>query len=177
MAGRTLTTDRSPRPANKSLAHTLPYESFVGAVIGGFFNLKGLVRTEASYEVYAAEFIPNSDDRFIAKAYSLRGISGKERNIRVKDLKRNAHKASLVGSLEQRRKKWLDFHSSSIAKTEIPEQYQPTWQSRSDYECTFPTLTKEQPLHLCNSKSENTFQILCVLPKKYIQYFSIWCES
>jgi hypothetical protein len=86
---------------------TIPYENFIGAILGSCFRLFGLLRNESHGDVYAAEDLGLSSHRYEAKAYILRGITSKLYDYRVRNLKRLSAKSSFVYSLDQNGRKFI----------------------------------------------------------------------
>ncbi|MCJ1396355.1 hypothetical protein MMC18_009245 [Xylographa bjoerkii] len=70
--------------------------------------LLGLLRHEPHADLYAAEHL-SEQIQLTVKAYLIRGVSKKDREYRVRNLKRLTDKPSFVGSLEQSGRKWLIF--------------------------------------------------------------------
>ncbi|KAL9044686.1 MAG: hypothetical protein Q9214_002194 [Letrouitia sp. 1 TL-2023] len=126
---------------------TVPYESHIGAFIGNRYVLRSLVDKKPCCEIYDVHvhdaFSFNTNMHLIAKAYSIRGTKGRERDARVKNLKRNITKPSLVDMIDQNGKKWLFFRNSSYSVIEknvrraVPED----WLGQEKYHLHFPGLS------------------------------------
>ena len=99
------------RPAN----HLIPYESFIGSHLGRSFRLIGLVSCERHYDLYNVECLYDPNRQYEARAYQLRGIVAKEREKRVRSLRRCSANPCVVGKLEQGGKKWVVSQSASGA--------------------------------------------------------------
>ena len=142
---------RASNAQTNSLNHLIPYEAFIDAIIGCCFRLKGLLRTELHYEVYAAESISDRNQKFEARAYSLRGLTPRERNYRVRNLGRASGHPSCIASLDQVGKKWLVFACcqdgllSSPPKSHDPFYSTGEGYGRDDYESAFPSLDTCKP--------------------------------
>lgn len=123
---------------------TVPYESHVGAIIGNRYVLRGLVDTKPCYEIYDVHdaFSLGDDMYLIAKAYSIRGTKGRERDARVKNLKRNTAKPTRVDMIDQNGKKWLFFPNSSCSIIASNTQAVPGyWLGEKEYHLHFPSLS------------------------------------
>ncbi len=136
----------APNAKTNSLNHLIPYEAFIDAILGGCLRLKGLLRTESHYEVYAAESLSDRNQKFEVRAYILRGLAPRERNYRIRNLKRASAHSSFIASLDQVGKKWLVFAccqdrlSSSPPKNHEPFCSTGEIYEREDDESAFPTL-------------------------------------
>ncbi|MCJ1409776.1 hypothetical protein MMC19_003859 [Ptychographa xylographoides] len=121
-------------------------------MLGHSIRLLVLLRHELHGDVYAAEYLFEQVDLTV-KAYLIRGVSKKDREYRVRNLKRLADKPSFVGSLEQSGRKWL------ISFREPPENPKPALRYRGPdrrnwtrYAAEFPSLAqayrpKDLPAH------------------------------
>ncbi|KAI4209660.1 MAG: hypothetical protein LQ351_007414 [Letrouitia transgressa] len=121
----------------------VPYESYNGAIIGNRYVLRMLVNTKPCCEIYDVHdgFSSNNGMHLIAKAYSICGTKGKERDARVKNLKRNTKKPNLVDVIDQNGKKWLFFPYSSCSIIKSNTQGVPVdWLREGEYNLHFPSL-------------------------------------
>ena len=124
-----------------SSALAIPYESHIGAIIGNRFVLRSFVRSEACYDVHTAEGF-DSDMKYIAKVYSISGKKGKERESRLRNLKRNVAKASCVASIDQNQRKWVFFPMSLDRNSQSDPSADPwAWHGRQQYQRHFPILS------------------------------------
>ncbi|KAF7506732.1 hypothetical protein GJ744_011456 [Endocarpon pusillum] len=137
-----------------SRTFTIPYESHIGAIIAGYFVLRGFIRAEPCYDVHAAKGF-NTDMKYIAKAYSISGQKGKVREYRLKNLKRNVAKASCVASIDQNKIKWVFFPMSSDPNTQINTSSDP-WalHGKQQYQRHFPSLS---PCCIASSAEKQPF--------------------
>ncbi|KAL9607857.1 MAG: hypothetical protein Q9167_007271 [Letrouitia subvulpina] len=139
----------------------IPYESHIGAVIGNRYVLRSLVDAKPCYDIYDADdaLSFNKDRKLIAKAYKICGTKGKERDARVKNLKRNTAKQSLIDMIDQNGKKWLFFPDSSCQVIDNNTWISPRdWHGEEKYQLHFPTLN---PCHRILSAPEARY------PKSY----------
>ena len=121
-------------------ALSIPYESRIGAIVGGRFVLQGLMSTRLCYDIHAATDVC-TDMVYTAKAYSIRGTKGNERKYRIASLKRNASKASCIASADQGGRKWLFFSGGieHVVQTGILNDV-PTRYGEEEYQHHFPIL-------------------------------------
>jgi hypothetical protein len=95
----------SNQPKSISSNLLVPYENFVGAILGSSFRLLGFLRSENHGDIYAAEdLIPlkiGAYSRYETKAYLLRGIDPKLHGYRVRNLRKLKAETSFVTSIEQ----------------------------------------------------------------------------
>jgi hypothetical protein len=82
-------------------ALTIPYDNYIGAVLGARYRLKGLLRHENHGDVFAAEDICYRGDRYEVKAYVLHNLPEKLYHYRTRNLKKLTAKPSFVCSLDQ----------------------------------------------------------------------------
>ena len=73
----------------------------MGARLGEWFQLKGLICTEACYELYAVETLLDTRQTYEARAYAFQGLKNKERNFRIRNFKRCTANSFFVQSIEQ----------------------------------------------------------------------------
>ncbi|KAL8789351.1 MAG: hypothetical protein Q9195_006878 [Heterodermia aff. obscurata] len=130
--------------SNKSAADALciPYESRIGAIVGGRFVLRGLITTKPCYDVHAATDV-RSDVVYTAKAYGIRGTKGNERKYRLANLKRNASKASCIASVDQGGRKWLFFSDvieQVVEAGSLNDVF--AWYGKEQYQHHFPVLSE-----------------------------------
>jgi hypothetical protein len=85
----------------------LPYENFVGAVIGASFRILKFLRSENHGDVYAVEDLSPTANRYEAKAYTLRGLPERTRNYRVRNLKKLTSKPSFICTFDQQGRKFV----------------------------------------------------------------------
>jgi hypothetical protein len=85
----------------------LPHENFIGAILGGAFQIVKFLRSENHGDVYAVEDLSSTAIRYEAKAYILRGIPRRTRDYRVRNLKKLASKPSFICSFDQLGKKFV----------------------------------------------------------------------
>ena len=152
-----------------SLVLSIPYESHIGAIVGGRFILRGLISTKTCYDVHTANDLC-TETVYTAKVYSIRGTKGKERKYRLTSLKRNASKASFIASLDQGGRKWLFFAGAIEHAAETgcsndafawygEEQYQhhfPVFSSRCTIAYTSPRKSYASCLQAALSESKET---------------------
>ena len=141
------------RSQNRSLAHLINYENYQGAFLGQYLRLQGLIRSETHCDVHKATSIFNEGEIYEARAYTLRGVSSKERMYRVRNLKKRAAQPSFLGSLEQGGRKWLVFSGGFSdlrpVSPELPEKGGKAWRDRIDFERSFPRLPRGIDPPLC----------------------------
>ncbi len=139
---------------NNSLNHLIPYESFIDTILGGCLRLKGFLRTEPHYEVYAAESLSDASQNYEVRAYNLRGLSLKVRNYTIRNLKRASARSSCIGSLEQGGKKWVIFADARPDLVPEPSRDSgPLRCTKEEYDCVFPVLEPRRPY---NSETPET---------------------
>lgn len=85
----------------------IPYENFMGAILGSSFRFLGLDRSENHGDVYLLEGLNHSDNKYEAKAYILHGIPQKLYKYRIRNLKRLAGNCSFVCSVDQQGRKFV----------------------------------------------------------------------
>jgi hypothetical protein len=85
----------------------LPYENFVGAVIGASFRIMKFLRSENHGDVYSVEDLSSTTTRYEAKAYTLRGVPEQVRDYRVRNLKKLTSKPSFICSFDQHGMKFV----------------------------------------------------------------------
>ena len=90
---------------------TVPYASYIGAIVNSQFVLRGFLDVKACYDVHAAKDL-HTGKQCTASVYTISGTKGKERGSRLRNFKRNAAKASCIASVDQNRKKGLFFPAS-----------------------------------------------------------------
>ena len=124
-------------------ALSIPYESRIGAVVGGHFVLRGLISTKLCYDVHAVTDVC-TDMVYTAKAYRIRGTKGNERKYRLISLKRNALKTSCIGSVDQGGRKWLFFSGGieRFVETGSPNDVS-AWYGEEKYQYHFPALSPQ----------------------------------
>jgi hypothetical protein len=86
---------------------TIPYENFIGAILGASFRFLALERSENHGDVYLVEELNHSDNKYEAKAYLLHGIPKKLYDYRIRNLKKLARKPSFACSINQYGKKFI----------------------------------------------------------------------
>ena len=137
-----------------SSALTVSYESYIGAIIGGRFVLRGLVDAKACYDVHTAEDLYTRVE-YIAKAYTISGVKGKERDPRIKNLKRNVSKTSCVAVIDENRRKWVFFSPSLHSNVESETVSDPlSWLEEQQYRRNFPSLS---PCGITRPTRQRTF--------------------
>ncbi|MDI1486614.1 MAG: hypothetical protein OHK93_005846 [Ramalina farinacea] len=123
---------------------TVPYESHIGAILGSQFRTSAFIRSEACYDVYALEDLFQRQDCF-AKAYTLRGTKGKERDARLKNLKRGSNNTSRMASIDQNGRKWLVFSGNTESSRGKYISLDPlAWRGNEDYQTHFPGIDRRQ---------------------------------
>jgi hypothetical protein len=85
----------------------LPYESFIGAILGGAFRILKFLRSENHGDVYAVEDLSSTAIRYEAKAYILRDVPRRTRDYRVRNLKKLASQPSFICSFDQLGRKFV----------------------------------------------------------------------
>lgn len=102
-----------PRSQNKIVENSISdpdiretANDFTYQTIGNRFVLKKLIKVTASYDLYSAKRI-RTDEEVFAKAYSLSQKTGKQREARVKNLKRNLKKPSCLACVDEQGRKWI----------------------------------------------------------------------
>lgn len=121
---------------------TVPYESHIGAILGSQFRTSAFIRSEACYDVYALEDLFQRQDCF-AKAYTLRGTKGKERDARLKNLKRGSNNTSRMASIDQNGRKWLVFSGNTESSRGKYISLDPlAWRGNEDYQTHFPGIDR-----------------------------------
>ena len=117
---------------------TVPYESHIGAILGSQFRISAFIRSEACYDIYALGDLFQKQDCF-AKAYTIRGTKGKERDARLKNLKRSTNNACLMASIDQNGQKWLVFSGKLDTGNDKDVSLEPLALCRGkDYQLHFP---------------------------------------
>jgi hypothetical protein len=104
----------------------LPYENFIGAILGGAFRILKFLRSENQGDVYAIEDLSSTAIRYEAKAYILRGVPRRTRDYRVRNLKKLASKPSFICSFDQLGRKFV------INRLEEKEELPETWSHASN---------------------------------------------
>ena len=140
---------------NNSLNHLIPYESFIDTILGGCIRLKGLLRTQPHYEVYAAESLSDVNQNFAGRAYILRGLSLRLRNYRIRNLNRAEARSSWIGSLEQGGQRWLVFADARVEL--VPEPFRdggPLWCTEEEFDRAFAVLEPRRPYNSENVEEE-----------------------
>ena len=131
--------------------------SYLPRPLNAYLLVISLLDMKPCYEQYAICSLSDNSLRYRANAYTLRGISTKDRSYRVRSLKRSALKSSFLGSLEAEGRKWLIFDDNDIRDDNqegIEQNCDLLWRNPSEYEQMFPMLdTRElllsfQPLSL-----------------------------
>ena len=122
-------------------ALSIPYESRIGAIVGGRFVLRGLISTKLCYDVHAATDVC-TDMVYTAKAYSIRGTKGNQRKYRLMSIKRNASKATCVASIDHCGRKWLFFSggTENLVDTGSTDDAS-AWYGEEQYQHHFPVLS------------------------------------
>jgi hypothetical protein len=85
----------------------LPYENFIGAVLGGAFRILKFLRSENHSDVYAVEDLSSTVIRYEAKAYILRGVPRRTRDYCVRNLKKLASEPTFICSFDQLGRKFV----------------------------------------------------------------------
>ena len=85
----------------------LPYENFIGAILGGTFRILKFLRSENHSDVYAVEDLSSTNIRYEAKAYVLRGVPQRTRDYRIRNLKKLASKPTFIYSFDQLGRKFV----------------------------------------------------------------------
>lgn len=117
---------------------TVPYESHIGAIIGSQFRMSAFIRSEACYDFYAVKDLFH-EEYCLAKAYTVRGTKGKERDARLKNLKRSSNNACLMASIDQNGRKWLVFSNSLDLGRDKDTSLNPlAWRGEKEYKLHFP---------------------------------------
>ena len=119
---------------------TVPYASYIGAIISSQFVLRGFLDAKACYDVHAAKNL-HTGIQYTARVYTISGTKGKDRDSRLKNLKRNAAKASCIAYVDQDRRKWLLFPAPSCPDGESANSsIALPWQGEQQYKRQFPSL-------------------------------------
>ena len=140
---------------SNSVEHLLAYESFTDTILGTCLRLKRLVRTKSHYGVYYAESLSDGNQEYEVRAYNLRRLSVKERNYKIRNLKRASARSSCIGSLDQGGKRWLVFTDTRLELTPEPvRDYGPLWRTKEEYDRAFPVLEPQNPYNSDNSEDE-----------------------
>ena len=66
----------------------IPYENYIGAILGGQFRLGPLIKQDADADCYSAESLRMPGIKFYAKAYVLDGLSRQQLKFRKKSMNR-----------------------------------------------------------------------------------------
>ncbi len=90
----------------------------MGACLGRSFRLKGLIRAEPSYELYAVEPMFKTSQTYEARAYTFQGLKYEERKYRMRQFKRCQGNRFCEQSLEQGGKKWVVSRRMMTGKNE-----------------------------------------------------------
>jgi hypothetical protein len=85
----------------------LPYENFVGAILGASFRVLEFLRSENHGDIYALEDLSSTATRYEAKAYILRGVPQRTRDYRVRNMKKLTLKPSFICSFDQQGRKFV----------------------------------------------------------------------
>ena len=116
----------------------VPYESHNGAILGSRFQISACIRSEACFDVYVVEDLLH-EQYCLAKAYTISSTKGKERDARLKNLKRSSNKASLMASIDQSGKKWLVFFAELDLRRDKRVSLDPlAWRGEQEYQLHFP---------------------------------------
>lgn len=110
--------DHGRRSKVISLAHLIPYESFNGAFLGQSFRIQCLVSVESCYDLYAVEPLFATSHTYEARGYTFQGLKNKERNHRMRHLKRCSGNRFFKQSLDQGGKKWVILECATTSKYE-----------------------------------------------------------
>ena len=130
------------RSTFSSAEHTIPYENFIGTMLGQSIRLLGLLRHESHGDVYAAEHL-SEQLKYEVKAYKIRGVSEKDREYRIRNLKRLSCKPSFVGSLEQSGMKWVISYCEPLEGPKLLLKYRgPNPRNWAKYATEFPSLAQ-----------------------------------
>lgn len=98
---------QSTKKGSENFGLLLPYENFIGAVLGGSFRILKFLRSENHGDVYALEDLSSTSTRYEAKAYTLRGLPQNVRAYRVRNLKKLTNKPSFICSFDQNGRKFV----------------------------------------------------------------------
>ena len=127
-------------------ALSIPYESHIGAIVGGRFILRGLRSTKTCYDVHTANDL-FTETAYTAKVYSIRGTKGKERKYRLTSLKRNASKGNCIASLDLDGRKWLFFAGGIEHVVETGSSNDASaWYGEEQYQHHFPVLSSRSTI-------------------------------
>ena len=143
---------------------TVPYESHIGAILGSRFRISAYIHSEACYDVYAVKDLFH-EEYCLAKAYTVRGTKGKERDARLKNLKRSSKTGSLMASIDQSGKKWLVCSANLDLGKDKEVSLDPlAWREDMNYQTHFPSIDSnninDHPQQITISKSyASCFQV------------------
>ena len=131
---------RGPKSGGQAAnGFTVPYESHVGAILASRFRVSAYICSEACYDLYAVEDLLLEQNCF-AKAYTLRGTKGKERDARLRNLKRGSNNTSLLSSFDQNERKWLVFSSGFNLGKDREVLIDPLEWHEENYQTQFPSI-------------------------------------
>ncbi|KAI0131986.1 hypothetical protein BJ170DRAFT_679883 [Xylariales sp. AK1849] len=105
---------RLPQPSPREPASQrqrridLPYESFMGSVLGGQYRLGRSIRQEVHADVYeVTPMLYSSNEQLEAKAYIIDGISRRLKDYRTRNMRSLRNRT--VVTIDQAGKKWIVF--------------------------------------------------------------------
>ena len=95
----------------------LPYENYIGSILGGQFRLGPLIREEPEADVYAIQTLDETDQDLETKAYILSDITKSEFRTRKRSMKRL--EARQICSVDQAGRKFIVYHARSVPHQEL----------------------------------------------------------
>ena len=122
----------------------IPYENFVGSILGGRFRLQCLRCQEDHLDIYSVTSLCGLS--FEAQAFSLSGLSAKLLQARKRRMKRLLQSKNFVCEIEQAGKRFLiiDVERSDAEWKNLSHKinrYVPDWVSQDSWIEDFPDLS------------------------------------
>ena len=110
--------DVQRRNDQKALSNfLLPYENYIGSVLGGQFRLGPLIRKEPGADVYTVQALDGTYQGLEAKAFSLNDISKPELRTRKRCMKKLEPKQ--ICQVDQAGRKFIVYCADGISRQEL----------------------------------------------------------
>ena len=95
------------------MAALIPYENYIGAILGGQFRLGPLLEQCGDADLYSVEALRMPGVKFYAKTYALRGLSRPQLDFKKKSMKRLQGRT--VCTIDQGGRKFIVCRSEDVA--------------------------------------------------------------
>ena len=122
---------------------TIPYESFLGSMLGTSFRIKGVVGEDSYGMIYDVDDIYSSIT-YTAKEYYLASSSKNDRMYKARNIRRRQKWPTYMGCVEQSGKKFLIFQRTTV-DVQNKSLEQPTKCTFDQYSMTFNADFPELP--------------------------------